>query len=79
MQFVMKMTQSILFIYQNKNFKIVQIYCKLMMKMNRTMSISKILTYLCSISQNIKINTFADIAYNVLVVKGFSYNIKRYV
>ena len=40
------------------------------MKINDTMSISKILTDLCSIRQNVKIkNTFADIAHNVLVVK----------
>ena len=38
------------------------------MKINRTMSISKILTNLCSIRQNIKIkSTFTDIVYNVLV------------
>ena len=36
------------------------------------MSISKILTDLCSIKQNVKVkNTFADIVYNVLVDKGF--------
>ena len=34
--------------------------------------ISKILIDLCSIRENVKIkNTFADIVYNVLVVKGF--------
>ena len=34
---------------------------------------------LCSIRQNIKLkNTFTDIVYNVLVVKGFCKNIKRY-
>ena len=42
------------------------------MKINHTMSISKILTDLCLIRQNIKLkNTFADIICNVLVVKGF--------
>ena len=41
------------------------------MKINHIMSIS-ILTDLCSIRKNIKLeNTFADIVYNVLVVKGF--------
>ena len=41
------------------------------MKINRIMSISKILINLCSIRQNINIkNTFADIIYNVLIVKN---------
>ena len=41
------------------------------MRINHTISISKILTDLYSIRQNIKLkNTFADIVYNVLVVKG---------
>ena len=36
------------------------------------MSILKILTYLCVIRQKIRIkDTFVDIIYNVLVVKGF--------
>ena len=41
------------------------------MRINHTISISKILTDLYSIRQNIKLkNTFADIVYNDLVVKG---------
>ena len=46
------------------------------------MSISKSLTDLCSVTQNVKIlKTFADIVYNVLVVIGFCFwlKIKRYV
>ena len=40
------------------------------MKISRIMSISKILIDLCAIRPKIKIkNTFADIVYNVLVVK----------
>ena len=43
-----------------------------MVKINHTMFISKILTNLCSIKQNIKLKSiFADIVYNVLVVKEF--------
>ena len=43
-----------------------------MMKINYTMSVSKILTNLCSIRQSIKIkNTFVDIVYSVLAVKEF--------
>ena len=43
-----------------------------MMKKQDTVSISKILTNLYSITQNIKTkNTFADIVYNVLAVKEF--------
>ena len=42
--------------------------------------ISKYLTNLCSIEQITKTkNTFADIVYNVLVVKGFFWNIKKLV
>ena len=42
------------------------------MKTNQAMSISKIFTDLCLIRQNIKLkSTFADIVYNVLVVKEF--------
>ena len=44
----------------------VHIYGWLIMKINQTKSISKILTNLCSIRQNIKTkSTFADIVYNV--------------
>ena len=44
------------------------------------MSISKILIDLCAISQKIRIkNTFADIVYNVLVVKKSCKNIKKFV
>ena len=44
------------------------------MKISRIMSISKILTNLCVIRQKIRIkNTFADIAYNVLVGIGNIY------
>ena len=51
-----------------------------MMKISHTMPISKILTNLCSIRQNIKIrNTFEDIVYNVLVVKEFQKNINKLV
>ena len=51
-----------------------------MMKINHTISISKTLTDLFSIRQNIKIkNTFADIVYNVLLVKESCKNIKRYL
>ena len=47
------------------------------MKINHTMSISKILTDLYSISRNIKIkNTFAEIVYNALVVKESCKNIE---
>ena len=43
-----------------------------MMKINHTISISKILANLYSIKQNIKTkDTFADIVYNVLVVEEF--------
>ena len=34
---------------------------------------------LCSIRQNIKINIFADIVYNVILVKESCKNIERYV
>ena len=41
---------------------------------------SKILTDLCAIRQNVKLkNTFVDIAYNVLVVKKSCKNTKRIV
>ena len=51
-----------------------------MMKINHTMPISKTLTDLFSIRQNVKLkNTFADIVYNVLVVKKSCKNIERYV
>ena len=40
------------------------------MKIKHTMSISKIFTDLFSIRQNVKVKyTFADIVYNILVVK----------
>ena len=43
-----------------------------MMKINYSISVSKILTNLCLIRQNIKIkNTFVDIVYSVLAVKEF--------
>ena len=42
------------------------------MKISHIKSISKILTDLCAIRQNISIkNTFSDIVNNVLVVKEF--------
>ena len=44
------------------------------------MVISKILTDLCAIRQNVKIETtFANIVYNVLVVKKSCKNIKKLV
>ena len=45
------------------------------------MSTSKILTDLCAIRQGVKLkkNTFANIVYNVLVVKKFWQNIKKLV
>ena len=47
------------------------------METNHIMSISKILADLCSWSQIIKMkNTFADIVYNVLVVKESCNSIK---
>ena len=50
------------------------------MKISRIMSISKILTDSCAIRQKIRIkNTFADIGYNVLVVKKSYKNIKKFV
>ena len=50
------------------------------MKISHIMSISKILTDLCSIRQKIKIkNTFADIVYNVLAVEKFCKNIRKLV
>ena len=50
------------------------------MTINHTITISNILTDLCSIKQNIRIkNTSEDIAYNVLVVKKSCKNKKRYV
>ena len=43
------------------------------MKISSIMSISKVLTDLCVIRQKIKIkNTFADVVYNVLVVKNIA-------
>ena len=43
------------------------------MKISSIMSISKVLTNLCVIRQKIKIkNTFADVVYNVLVVKNIA-------
>ena len=48
------------------------------MKISRIMSISKILTDSCAIRQKIRIkNTFADIGYNVLVVRKSYKNIKK--
>ena len=42
------------------------------MKVNHTMSISKISTNLSSIRQNAKLkNNFENLVYNFLVVKGF--------
>ena len=42
------------------------------MNINHTMSMSKTLTDLCSRRQNKRIkNTFADIVYNVLVLKEY--------
>ena len=47
------------------------------MEISRIMSISKILTDLCSIRQKIRIkNTLADIAYNVLVAKKSQWHLK---
>ena len=48
------------------------------MKISRIMFISKILTVSCAIRQKI-INTFANIAFNVLVVKKFCKNIKKFI
>ena len=43
------------------------------MKISSIISISKVLTNLCVIRQKIKIkNTFADVVYNVLVVKNIA-------
>ena len=43
------------------------------MKISSIMSILKVLTNLCVIRQKIKIkNTFADVVYNVLVVKNIA-------
>ena len=42
------------------------------MKLNPTMCISKVLTDLCAVRQNVGLkNTFTKVVYNVLVVKKF--------
>ena len=47
---------------------------------NRSMSIWKNVTDLCATRQSVKLKkTFASIVYNVLVVKKFWQNIKRFV
>ena len=50
------------------------------MMINHIMCTSKILTDLCFTKQKIKIkNTFAKVAYSVLVVKMYRQNIKKIV
>ena len=50
------------------------------MKIGHIMSMSKIITDLCAIRQSITIeNIFANIVYNVLVVKKVWRNIKKLV
>ena len=49
-------------------------------KISLVISASKILTDLCAIKQKVTIkNTFADIAYNVLVVKKLLKKCNRYI
>ena len=49
------------------------------MRISRPMSISRILRDLCVIRQKIRVkNTFADIVYNVLVMKKSWKNTKRF-
>ena len=62
--------------YQIKNLKIQWIYCVYLMKINHTVSTSKILTDSGSIKQETKTkNTFAKDAYTVLVIKMYSQGI----
>ena len=54
----------------DKNLRIVRIYYWSKMKINHIMAISKILTDLCAIRQEIGIkNTFKDIVYSALSAK----------
>ena len=50
------------------------------MRINHAMSTSKTLTDLCVIRQDLRLkNTFANVAYNVLVVQIFSKNLKKLI
>ena len=68
---------DLIILYQMKNLKILCIYCSLKIKIIHIMSISKILTDLCVITQ-IKIKSaFPDTFYIALMVKKSWKSIKK--
>ena len=80
MFFVLKTNWLVSFTYQIKNLKIQWIYCVYLMKINHTVSTSKILTDSGSIKQETKTkNTFAKDAYTVLVIKMYSQGIINFL
>ena len=56
----------------DQNLKIIWIYCRYQIKISHIMCILKILIDLCVIRQNARLeDAFANIVYNILLVKEF--------